>query len=101
MSSLNLPVEPNVYTGTEQEYIVFNYSDERPTMYADDEDIYDSTSIQVHYFTPNNPQGNKKAIRRLLKQSEFVITGTQEIYESDTKLTHVIIECKIEGVIED
>ena len=83
------------------EYITFNYADERPVLYADDTDIYDETVIQVHYFTKGNPQTNKKAIRRLLRASGFNIISTQEFYESDTKFIHVVIEAWIEGFIED
>lgn len=101
LASLNIPVVPNHYDGTGTEYIVFYYADERPTMHADDTDLFDKTVIQVHYFTLGNPQTNKKAIRRLMKASGFIIINTQEIYEEDTKLTRVIVECEIEGVIND
>lgn len=83
------------------EYIIFNYSDERPAFSADDTDIYDQTTIQVHYFTRGDTQPNKKAIRRLLRASGFSITGTQEFYENDTKYTHVVVEAWISGVIDD
>ena len=101
LASLNLPVEANVYNGTATEYIQFNYADERPEVYADDADQLDSTSIQVHYFTKSNPQVNKKAIRRLLRAAGFTITGTQEFYESDTNYNHIVVECWIEGIIDD
>jgi hypothetical protein len=101
LSSLNFPVSPGKYEGTAEEYIVFNYADERPVLRADDADLADETSIQVHYFTRGNPQTNKKAIRRLLRLADFTITNTQEFYESDTKYNHVIVEAQIEGIIND
>lgn len=101
LSSLNLPVSTNVYEGTANEYITFNYADERPVLRADDTDLYDKTEIQVHYFTKGNPQTNKKAIRRLLRASGFNIISTQEFYESNTKFIHVVVEAWIEGFIED
>lgn len=101
LSSLNLPVTANVYEGTADEYITFNYADERPALRADDTDLYDETTVQVHYFTRGNPQTNKKAIRRLLKASGFTIISTSEFYESDTKLQHIVVEAWIEGVIND
>jgi len=101
LSSLDLPVTANVYEGTADEYITFNYADERPTVRADDTDILDETEIQVHYFTRGNPQPNKKAIRRLLRASGFTILNTSEFYESDTKYTHVVVEAVIEGAIND
>ncbi len=101
LSSLNLPVEPNDYGGTAKEYITFNYADERPALRADDTDLYDETEIQVHYYTKGNPQTNKKAIRKLLRQADFTIINTQEFYEKDTKYTHVVVEAQIEGIIND
>lgn len=101
LSSLNIPVVPNVYTGTATEYITFNYADERPTVYADDVDELDETTVQVHYFTKGNPQTNKKAIRRLLRQADFSIQSTQEFYETDTGYTHVVVYAVIDGFVLD
>lgn len=101
LESLNLPTHANVYNGTADEYLVFNYADERPVVRADDEDILDETIIQVHYFTKSDPQANKKAIRRLLRVAGFTIQSTQEIYENDTGFFHVVVYAYIEGAIDD
>ena len=101
LSSLSLPVAANVYNGTADDYITFNYADERPVVRADDIDILDETTIQVHYFTRGNPQANKKAIRRLLRAAGFTIQSTQELYESDTGYFHVVVYAWIEGAIND
>ena len=101
LSSLNLPTYANVYTGTADEYITFNYADERPVVRADDTDILDETTIQVHYFTRGDPSTNKKAIRRLLRAAGFTIISTSEFYESDTNYFHIVVEAWIEGVIDD
>lgn len=101
LTSLNLPVHANVYNGTASEYITFNYADERPALNADDEDILDETTIQVHYFTRSDPQTNKRAIRRLLRAAGFTIQSTQELYESDTGYTHVVVYAWIEGAVDD
>lgn len=101
LASLSLPVHANVYNGTADEYITFNYADERPVVRADDTDILDETTIQVHYFTKGNPQTNKKAIRRLLRAAGFTIQSTQELYESDTGYFHVVVYAYIEGAVDD
>lgn len=101
LASLSMPVAPNVYDGQADEYITFNYADERPEIYANDTDISDATYVQVHYFTRSDPQINKKAIRRLLRAAGFTIYDTSEIYESDTKFTHVIVSAWIEGEVDD
>lgn len=101
LSSLNLPVTANFYEGTADEYIAFNYADERPALRADDTDIYDETTVQVHYFTKCNPQTNKKAIRKALRGAGFTILSTSEFYESDTGYVHIVVEAWISGVIDD
>lgn len=101
LASLSLPVAANVYNGTAEEYLTFNYADERPALRADDTDILDETTIQVHYFTRGNPQTNKKAIRRLLRAAGFTIQSTQELYEGDTGFFHVVVYAWVEGVIDD
>lgn len=98
---LGVAPSPNVYTGTAIDYITFNYADERPEVSADDTDILDSTTIQVHYFTKGNPQTNKKAIRKALRSAGFSIISTSEIYESDTTYTHIVVYAWIDGVIDD
>ena len=101
LASLALPVTANINLAGSTEYITFNYMDERPTLIADDTDLYDTTVIQVHYFTKTNPQQKKKDLRRLLRAGGFVIHNTMEFYETDTALNHVVIECSIDGVIND
>jgi hypothetical protein len=101
LASLGLPVTANINLAGSAEYITFNYVDERPTLIADDTDLYDTTVIQVHYFTKTNPQQKKKDIRRLLRAAGFVIHDTMEFYETDTALNHVVVECSIDGVIND
>lgn len=83
------------------EYMTYNYADERPELNADDTDVLDSTTIQVHYFTKGNPQANKKAIRKALRSADFAIQSTQELYEQDTGYTHVIVYAVIGGEIDD
>ena len=99
--SLKLPVFPNAYEGAADEYITFNYVNESPSLYADDTDVLDETTVQVHYFTRGNPQPKKKAIRRLLRVSGFTISNTLEFYEKDTKFTHVVVEASIGSIIND
>ena len=101
LSSLNLPIAANVFTGNADEYITHNYADERPVVRADDEDLLDQTVVQVHYYTRGNPLANKKAIRRLLRAAGFTIQSTAEIYENDTGFNHVIVYAWIEGIIND
>ena len=74
LASLSLPVTPNVNLTGATEYITFNYMDERPTLIADDTDLYDTTVIQVHYFTKGNPQQKKKISAACSAQAALLST---------------------------
>lgn len=100
-SVLSVPVYPNKCNDPLDEYIVFNYLDERPIFWADDEEQEDLTPVQVHWFTKENPQPKKKALRRFLRSQGFDILSTQEFFEDDTKLNHIVVECEISGAIDD
>lgn len=100
LSSLGLDVVPNKYDGSAEEYITFNYADERPILHADDEEQADETIVHVHYFTKTDPQPIKKTIRTLLKSAGFLISSTSELYEDDTGYTHIIVEVNYDGEIE-
>lgn len=101
LAPMNMPVEPNVYEGVKENYITFNYADERPALNADDEDILDETIVDIHCFTKSDPQSHKKAIRRYMRTAGFSIMDTQELYEDDTKYTHIVVTCAIGGTVDD
>ena len=83
------------------EYITFVY-DESPAIYGDDVDLYNEVSVTINYFTSNNPLKTKKAIRKLLRQADFKITDTPvELYESDTKKHHIIIDAGLFVEVDD
>lgn len=98
---LGIEPTPKKYTGSASEYITFQYADERPALSADDADILDETTIQVHGFTKINPHALKKAIRKALKSADFSIQSTAEMYEGDTSFFHIVVYASIDGVIDD
>lgn len=90
------------FDNIEQGYIVWNYSDERPITYADDVDIEDLTTIQVHLFTNENPQLWKKRLRQAIRSGGFTILSTDEIEETDSDYKyHIAVECNIVGDVSD
>lgn len=101
LTSLGIPINAEPYKGTATAYIVFNYADERPVLRASGVDIYDETTVQVHYYALTNPATMKKSIRNLLRAGGFTIIDTQQFYETDTKYYHVIVTVWIEGLIND
>ncbi len=101
LEALGYPVALDCYTGDAEEYIVINYSDERPTIWVDDVDRYDLTTVQVHFFTRYDPIGIKPKIREILRRLKFTILSTEQYYENDTKYRHVIIEAEIASTIKE
>lgn len=96
LASFSLPVEANVFIGKQTEYIVFNFEDQRPIIRADDTDLVDEVSVAVHYFIKGKPLISKSAIRKALCEAGFTIINISELYESETKYTHVIFNVWIE-----
>jgi hypothetical protein len=107
LTSLSMPVCPDVYVPQHEgdapsdEYITFNYADERPASYADGEPLEEEATIHVHYFIKGDPTEKKKLIRKLLRSAGFTILSTEQYYEDDTKLTHVVVTAWIEGNLEE
>lgn len=106
LSPLNIQVWPDYYIPetvddiAPDEYITFNYADERPTSYADGEPLEEEATIQVHYFTKGDPTEKKKQIRKLLSSAGFIILEIMQLYEDDTKMTHVIFTVWKDGNYE-
>lgn len=106
LSPLSMPVCPDVYIPENEgelphdEYITFNYVDERPTSYADGEPLEEEVTIQVHFFTKFDPTEKKKQIRKLLRTAGFIILEIMQLYEDDTKMTHVIFTVWKDGNYE-
>jgi len=94
-------ISPAVKDNPSDEYLVYNYADEHPVLRADDSDLLDNTSIQLHFFTRNDPQQMKQEMRRRLRNAGFTIQSTFQYYEDDTKYHHVVVEAWIEGQVND
>lgn len=64
-----LPVSPDVYSGDKDKYITYEYTDERPSFWGDDETLDDQAMIRVNLFTPpkDNYMDLKHAIRDYLE----------------------------------
>ena len=63
-----------MYTkGTADEYITFNYADERPALRADDTDLYDETTVQVHYFYKGKPTTKQESHSQTIESEWFYI----------------------------
>ena len=89
-----LQVEPDVYTGDDEEWITFNYVDENPSMFADDKAIEDVADMQVHLYVQDttNYFELKHKIRDYLENIGGYGVSISTVYEKDTKKRHIIFE---------
>ena len=83
------------YLGTSTTYCYFLLPKTETVMNGDDDAILDNTPIQLHLFTPNNFTTLKRQIRTVLKKAGFTYPDVTCLYETDTKLNHIIFECDI------
>lgn len=68
LSSLSLPVRADVYDGTADEYIVFNYFSQGAD-FANDAPRQEVYFVQVHYFCPIGK--NSLSVRDRIKKALF------------------------------
>ena len=72
-----LPVSPDIYTGDADKYIVYNYTDERPVLWGDDEPLEDQAIIQVNLFTP--PKFNYMSLKHQIRDYLESLGETDDI----------------------
>lgn len=93
LSSLSLPVCPDVYNGTADEYITFNYFSQGDD-FADNAPQYERYLVQVHYICPAGT--NSLAKRLLIKQYLLAagFTWPSVTDASDVDGQHWVFECE-------
>lgn len=98
LSQYDYPVEYLKYSGSEDIYFVFNFDDERGSLFGDDEVIEEVYSLQVHFFSPEsfNHIDLKKKIKKDLKKAGWTFPSVNTFYEDDTKINHVVFSCEKE-----
>lgn len=101
LEPVGLPVYATVYEGREDQFVVFILESETPEICGDDEQETELCQIQVHYFCRGDTTEKKKQLRRILREADFTVTDTTELYEKDTRYHHVIISAEIAGAIDD
>lgn len=107
------PLEPDVYDGDAVTYITYNEADNRSSEFGDDDPLYRTVDLQIHFFTPLYKPGTKKktnylphreAIREALYAGGF--TYPEVAVRADTDLDpqasvcHIVFECEYVENIE-
>lgn len=83
------------YTGTNTTYCYFLLPRTETVQNGDNDAILDSVPLQLHLFTPSNFITLRKQIKLALKKVGFTKPNVVCLYETDTKLNHIIFECEI------
>lgn len=99
LAELGYPVANDVYTGTEKEYLVFNYQT-IPSNFADDEPQHERVLVQVHLFARHTVSTTKleKQIKRALFDAGYTwpsrMNATEETRSSTGTTRHIVFECE-------
>lgn len=101
LSSLHIPVEPDVYEENEEEYVVFNYTDDAFENHCDDAPESEYITLQVHYYVRGkSPLNTRKRIIKLLYRYGFDVTPGPILYETKTKYRHAVISVGLNCVAD-
>ena len=105
-SDYGWPMEPEIYEGTADYYITYNYADINGGDYGDDTPGCDVSDVQIHFFMPAETEDRRKLdyweykqlIRKALFEGGFTYPSVAIMYErSDDQQTaswHLTFECE-------
>ena len=92
LSSFNLPIRYRRYSGNATSYITFFELNNLDDEFSNDEEECEVHSLQIDFFTKNDPNNIKKEIKKALKTNFSEVTF-QDLFESDTKYYHICFRC--------
>ena len=109
LSPFNIPLHKSFHRGKGENYLTWEIINNSPVVFADDEDVFESTQIRVHAFLGDspfeskniNPESLRQKIKKALCKSDFTVTSSLESYEEDTKYHHVVVDAHYENYIDD
>ncbi len=88
-----IPVEYITYTGKGKTYITYTFTDDNPTLYAEDQEIGSVIYIDIDIFSDKNYLAIEKKVKEIMKKNNFIRTGSSpDMYEKDTGLYHKTLE---------
>lgn len=99
LRSFDVPVTADFFGGENEEYVTFNYVDDRAAVHGDDRPIEAKVEMQIHYFLPADKDylEIKKRMRNALFQAGFTYPAVEVLIEQENTVRHIIFECEIEN----
>ena len=107
LKTIMTPICSDVYTNVRSagvngnvdrsaDFIVLAIIDDRPSMWGDDTPENDTVTVRVNFFTkaPNKCPATKIRIRKALENAGYIWISSNELFESDTGYTHLVVEAE-------
>ena len=84
-----VPTEFITYTGKSKTYITYAFTDDDPTLFAEDQEVGSVAYVDIDIFSNGNYLAIEKKIKEVMKENNFVRTGSSpDMYENNTGLYH-------------
>ena len=92
--TLNLGASEDVYRGSKDKFVVFNYAGEYKDMFADDDYNVLRINVNVNLYVPLkfNYHQLKSQLRDELENNGFDINNVYTLVEPDTELRHIVFD---------
>lgn len=90
------------YKGTSKTFVIWSILSDRPSLNANDEDLYSVVEVDIDVYSDGNYLDIIKEIKKLMKFNEWVwVEDSSEMYEEDEELYHRTITFEKERMIID
>lgn len=98
IAPFGFPHVPDLYSGSSDRWITYNYADDYGGSFADDLPETVIVSVQVHLFLPlqENFTQLKNQVRNALFEQGFTFPSITIQTEEERGIRHIIFECDIE-----
>ncbi|KHO62674.1 hypothetical protein THYS13_07370 [Thermoanaerobacter sp. YS13] len=91
LNSLGVPVNFQIYTGTEKTYITFFCYLENGELFADDIQQGTAYYIQVDVWSDKNYSSLVEQVKSAMRNAGFSFLSAYDLYEEDVKVYHKVL----------
>lgn len=92
IGNTSVPVAHLRYKGNSKTFVTWSMLGERPSLSADDEQIFSVVSVDIDVFSNGNYSKLITEIKRRMKENDWVwVEDSLEMFEDDTGLYHLTI----------
>lgn len=92
VNNVPVPVAHLRYVGSATTFVTWTIISERPSLTANDEDLYSVVTVDIDVYSKGNYLGIISEVKKIMKQNSWLWTeDSSEMYEDDTELYHKTI----------